>query len=84
VGVHHLTADMVRERWTNPFWRLFNVGLISFALLHGLNGARYSIEDYVRGPGLQTAVKTVVYLIGIAALVVGVYALLTFNPQVHA
>ena len=82
VGVHHLTADMVRERWTNPFWRLFNVGLISFALLHGLNGARYSIEDYVRRPGLQTAVKTVVYLIGIVALVVGVYALLTFNPAV--
>src|SRR6185436_2846155 len=48
VGVEHLNADLVRERWTNPFWRLFNVGLVTFAMLHGLNGLRYSIEDYVR------------------------------------
>ncbi|MDB4951847.1 MAG: succinate dehydrogenase hydrophobic rane anchor protein [Gemmatimonadetes bacterium] len=82
VGVHHLSADMVRERWTNPFWRLFNVALISFAMLHGLNGARYSIEDYVRSPGARTAVKTVVYTLVLASLAIGVYALLTFNPDI--
>ncbi len=24
VGVEHLSADLVRERWANPFWRLDN------------------------------------------------------------
>ena len=82
VGVHHLSADMVRGRWTNPFWRLFNVALISFAMLHGLNGMRYSIEDYVRRPGAQMAVKTVLYTVVLAALAIGAYALLTFNPAI--
>ncbi|HET7463078.1 MAG TPA: hypothetical protein VFJ82_17630 [Longimicrobium sp.] len=82
VGVEHLSADLVRERWTNPFWRLFNVGLVSFAMLHGLNGLRYSIEDYVRKPGLRVATKAVLYTIVLASLAWGIFALLTFNPAV--
>ena len=84
VGVEHLDSQLVRERWTNPFWRLFNVGLICFAMLHGLNGLRYSIEDYVRRPGPRVATKAVVYAIVLAALAWGIFALLTFNPAVPA
>jgi succinate dehydrogenase / fumarate reductase membrane anchor subunit len=82
VGVEHLSADLVRERWTNPFWRLFNVGLVTFAMLHGLNGLRYSIEDYVRRPGMRVATKAVLYAIVLLALAWGIFALLTFNPAV--
>ena len=80
IGVEHLDSQVVIERWRNPVWRLFNVALVSFALLHGLNGARYVIEDYVRRPGWQLATKTLVYLIVLATLVIGVFALLTFDP----
>jgi succinate dehydrogenase / fumarate reductase membrane anchor subunit len=82
VGVEHLSAELVRERWTNPFWRLFNVGLVSFAMLHGLNGLRYSIEDYVRKPGLRVATKSVLYTIVLVSLAWGIFALLTFNPDI--
>lgn len=82
VGVEHLSSGVVRERWTNPFWRLFNVGLISFAMLHGLNGLRYNIEDYVRRPGARVATKAVLYAIVLLALAWGIFALLTFNPAV--
>jgi succinate dehydrogenase / fumarate reductase membrane anchor subunit len=80
IGVEHLDAQVVIERWNNPFWRLFNVALVLFAMLHGLNGARYSIEDYVRRPGLQVAVKSVVYTLVLGAMTVAVFALLTFDP----
>ncbi|MQA90948.1 MAG: succinate dehydrogenase [Gemmatimonas sp.] len=80
IGVEHLDSQVVIERWSNPFWRLFNVLLVTFALLHGLNGARYSIEDYIRRRGLQIAVKTIVYSVVLVTLVIGVYALLTFDP----
>jgi succinate dehydrogenase / fumarate reductase membrane anchor subunit len=80
IGVEHLDSAVVIERWNNPFWRLFNVALVLFAMLHGLNGARYSIEDYVRRPGLQLAVKSVVYTIVLGAMAVAVFALLTFDP----
>ncbi|HEX7242328.1 MAG TPA: hypothetical protein VF263_18720, partial [Longimicrobiaceae bacterium] len=84
IGVEHLSADLVRERWANPFWRLFNLALVTFAMLHGLNGARYSIEDYVRGPGWRAAVKTVVYVVVLGAMAVGIFALLTFDPATFA
>ncbi len=80
IGVEHLDSQVVIERWNNPFWRLFNVALVLFAMLHGLNGARYSIEDYVRRPGLQVAVKSLVYTVVLGAMVVAVFALVTFDP----
>ncbi|CAN5813630.1 succinate dehydrogenase hydrophobic membrane anchor subunit [soil metagenome] len=84
VGVEHLSADLVRERWENPFWRLFNVALLLFAMLHGLNGLRYSIEDYVRKPGAQVAVKAVAYTLVLTAMAIGAFALFTYNPVVAA
>ncbi len=84
VGVEHLDADMVRERWTNPFNRLYNVALCVFAMLHGINGLRYSIEDYVRKPGPQVAVKAVAYTLLLSVMAWGVFALLTFDPTIQA
>lgn len=80
IGVEHLDSQVVIERWRNPLWRVFNVALVTFAILHGLNGARYSIEDYVPRGGWQVAVKAIVYLILFATLAVGTFALLTFDP----
>jgi succinate dehydrogenase / fumarate reductase, membrane anchor subunit len=82
IGVEHLDSAMVIERWNNPLWRFFNVLLIIFALLHGLNGLRYSIEDYVRGPGKQAAAKAVAYTLVLSILVFGIYALVTFDPAI--
>lgn len=82
IGVEHLDSAMVIERWNNPLWRFFNVLLITFAMLHGLNGLRYTIEDYIRGPGKQAAAKAVAYTLVLSVLAFGVYALLTFDPAI--
>jgi len=79
IGVEHLDSQIVAERWSNPLWRFFNVALVTFAMLHGLNGARYSIEDYIRRPGWQLVAKTIVYTIVLGSMIFGLYALLTFD-----
>lgn len=81
VGVEHIDSQVVLTRWENPLFRLLNIALITFAMLHGLNGARYSIEDYIRARGVQLAVKAVVYTIVLGALGFGIFALLTFDPS---
>src|SRR3712207_6175222 len=78
IGVEHLDSQVVIERWSNPLWRTFNIALVTFAMLHGLNGARYSIEDYVRKPGAQKVVKGIVYTLVIASMLIAIFALLTF------
>jgi succinate dehydrogenase / fumarate reductase membrane anchor subunit len=82
IGVEHLDSRVVIERWNNPLWRVFNVALVTFALLHGLNGARYSIEDYVPAGGWRVAAKAVVYTIVFATLAIGVFALVSFDPAI--
>ena len=79
VGVEHLDADLVLERWNQPLWRLFNVGLATFALLHGLNGLRYSIEDYIRNPTARKVAKGIAYFVVLGALAWGIFALLTYD-----
>jgi succinate dehydrogenase / fumarate reductase, membrane anchor subunit len=84
IGVEHLDAELVIDRWSNPLYRLLNIALLTFAMLHGLNGARYSIEDYVRKPALRMGVKAVVYTIVLGSLAFGIFALLTFDPSILA
>ena len=81
VGVEHLDSDVVLNRWSNTGFRLLNVALITFAMLHGLNGARYSIEDYVHGRQARKVTKAIVYTIVLGALAFGIFALLTFDPS---
>jgi hypothetical protein len=47
-------------------------------------GLRYSIEDYVRKPGRQVAVKAVAYTLLLSVMAWGVFALLTFDPTIQA
>jgi succinate dehydrogenase / fumarate reductase, membrane anchor subunit len=79
VGVEHLSAELVLERWNQPLWRLFNIALASFAMLHGLNGLRYSIEDYIRNPTARKVVKGIAYFVVLGALAWGIFALLTYD-----
>ena len=70
----------VANRWDNPFWQVFDWLLLALALLHGANGARWVVEDYVRRPGTQTAVKSVVYVLTAALLVYGTVTIVAFTP----
>lgn len=42
------TFDAVVNKLSNPAWKLYDWLILALALLHGANGARYVIEDYVR------------------------------------
>jgi len=83
IGVEHLDAGVVIERWQNPWWRFFNFAMVSLALLHGWNGARYVIEDYIRRPAWQMAVKAVVYVVIGVTLAMGIWALIAFDPAAY-
>ena len=42
------TYVAVVNKLSNPAWKFYDWLILALALLHGANGARYSIEDYVR------------------------------------
>jgi succinate dehydrogenase / fumarate reductase membrane anchor subunit len=71
-------AHFVEQRWDNPLWRMFDWVLLALALLHGLNGLRWIIDDYVRAPGARATVKAVLYSVSGALFAYGTFTIVTF------
>lgn len=81
-GVERVDFAFVSERWTNVGWKTFDWAMLFLALLHGANGLRIIIDDYVRSPAKRTAVKGALYTVTFILLVMGTAVLVTFNPRV--
>lgn len=71
-------AAFVADRWDNPLWRLFDWTLLALALAHGLNGLRWSIDDYVRAPEWRAGVKAVVYTVSGVLFAYGTFTIVSF------
>jgi len=71
--------DFVGERWSNPLWQVFDWALLALALLHGLNGLRTIIDDYVRTPAGRAAVKAVLYSLSLGLFAFGTLTVFTFT-----
>ncbi len=87
-AITHVLNDVVEtdyrfvaDRWDNPFWQVFDWLLLALALLHGANGARWVVEDYVRRPRPQAAVKGVLYGASAVLLAFGTFTIVTFSPR---
>ncbi|AXG98870.1 succinate dehydrogenase hydrophobic membrane anchor subunit [Deinococcus wulumuqiensis] len=57
------TYVAVVNKLSNPAWKFYNWLILSLALLHGANGARYSIEDYVRSRPDRAWIKGIFYTV---------------------
>ena len=81
IGVDNITFQfIVAERWNGPmgaFWRLYDLVLLLFAMLHGANGARWIIDDFIRGRGWNLAVKSVLYLAILIVILMGAQVIFT-------
>ena len=74
-------VGFVAERWKNPLWRIFDWTLLALGLLHGLNGLRWIIDDYVRRPGRRALVKGVLYSVTGVLFIYGTFTILTFSSR---
>jgi succinate dehydrogenase / fumarate reductase membrane anchor subunit len=72
--------DYVADRYANPFWRVYDLVLLTLALLHGLNGLRILIDDNVRGRGLRLAAQSTVWTIALVFWLMGMMTIITFHP----
>lgn len=72
-------ATFVTGRWDNPLWRLFDWTLLALALLHGLNGLRWIIDDYVRSPAKRAATKALTYGVSGLLFAYGTLVILTYS-----
>ena len=79
-GVERVNFEFVSERWDSIGWKTFDWLMLFLALLHGVNGLRVIIEDYVHSGALRTTSKALLYSVGGLLLVMGTAVLITFDP----
>lgn len=79
-GVERVDFAFVSQRWDNVGWKTFDWTMLVLALLHGSNGLRIIIDDYVRSDGLRTTVKATLYTLTAILMIMGSAVLITFDP----
>jgi succinate dehydrogenase / fumarate reductase membrane anchor subunit len=79
-GVGRVDFGFVAVRWQSPFWRTWDWAMLVLALVHGINGLRTIILDYVRPPGIRLAANMLFYVIGFMLFVLGTVTVFTFDP----
>lgn len=77
------TYAFVAGRYANPLWRLFDWLLLTLALLHGMNGLRVVIDDYVQGRGARLTLLSVTGVLTLAFFMLGTITIIAFQsvPQ---
>ena len=84
--LNHVTTDvsctsyqLVSIRYENPFWRLYDWLLLTLALLHGMNGLRVVIDDYVHSRGWRLSLQSLAAVTTLVFLMLGTITLITFH-----
>ena len=80
-GVERVNFAFVAERWDNIGWKTFDWIMLFLTLLHGANGLRIIVNDYVHRPGLKTAIKATLYTVTGTLLIMGTAVLVTFDGR---
>ncbi|HEX2049872.1 MAG TPA: succinate dehydrogenase hydrophobic membrane anchor subunit [Actinomycetota bacterium] len=81
-GVERVNFEFVAERWANVGWKTFDWVMLVLALVHGVNGLRIVVDDYVRRPALRATVKGTLYAITGVLMIMGTAVIVTFDPAV--
>ena len=79
VAVHLVTPidqvdfRFVQDRYTTPFWRVYDWLMLTLALFHGINGLRTAGEDYLHRRGWRAVFVGILALLALAFFLVGTY-----------
>ncbi len=89
--LNHVSTDvactsyqLVAARYANPFWRVYDWLLLTLALLHGMNGLRIVINDYVRSQAWRIRIESLLGFLVLVLFMVGTVTLITFQPVVRS
>lgn len=79
-NVDRIDYNFVAGRYVGWFWRGYDLLMLVLAMLHGLNGVRILIDDYVHPPGPRRLAVRFLYVVGGVFLVMGITAVVCFKP----
>ena len=79
-GVHAIDFGFVGGKLSQPFWKVWDTLLLWLALIHGANGMRTIVNDYVVRPGLAKGFKVALFLSAALLILLGTFVIYTLDP----
>jgi len=79
-GIHGVDFAFVAGKYASPFWQVWDVLMLWLALIHGANGMRTIVNDYVTHNGTR---RVLVWALGLSAaflILLGTLVVFTFDP----
>jgi succinate dehydrogenase / fumarate reductase membrane anchor subunit len=83
-GISQIDFGFVAGKLANPFWQWWDVAMLWLALIHGANGMRTLVNDYVSRPKVRTALKVALVGSTAALILLGTLVVFTFDPCLGA
>jgi len=79
-GVKAIDFGFVAGKWASPFWRVYDTLLLWLALIHGSNGMRTIVNDYVSAPTVRRVILGALVTSSAVLLILGTLVVWTFDP----
>ena len=79
IDVNTVNYNYVAQRLSNTTWKIYDLVILGLALLHGLNGSRYVMDDWIKNPAHRFVTKAVVYSLGVLVFLIGSISLLNHD-----
>ncbi|MBI3291628.1 MAG: succinate dehydrogenase [Elusimicrobia bacterium] len=80
-GVDTISFAFVRDRYATVFWRGYDLLMLWLALLHGLNGIRTMLGDYLPPGGWRRLALVGLSFIGLMFFLLGTWVIVSFQPS---
>jgi succinate dehydrogenase / fumarate reductase, membrane anchor subunit len=79
--VHDLTLQVVADVWRSWGWRAYDLLLLIFAAMHGFNGLRNVLEDYIHNPVTVRRINIGLAVFLVLTIIWSAVAIFTFRPD---
>jgi succinate dehydrogenase / fumarate reductase membrane anchor subunit len=79
-GIRAVDFAFVGQKWSNPFWQVWDMLMLWLAELHGFNGVRTIINDYTEKDRTRWILKGLLVASALLVMVLGTLVIFTFDP----
>ncbi|WP_270886354.1 succinate dehydrogenase hydrophobic membrane anchor subunit [Pedococcus sp. 5OH_020] len=79
-GIHAVDFAFVGQKWSSPFWQVWDLLMLWLAELHGVNGVRTVINDYTEKNSTRWVLKALLFTSALLVMVLGTLVIFTFDP----
>jgi len=79
-GVRQIDFAFVAGKYATPFWQIWDLLMLWLALIHGANGMRTIVNDYILGRTANRLTKYALVTATVLLLLLGTLVIFTFDP----